>query len=134
MWSVLIHSLVRYGQVFHRKAEYTLELGSKAILRQMTITKTELVHMPDTHNYYIEVQGQVDAIELNTSSPLEVSAVHVGSLNTKLVVQTDQSGLLGLVRYLHSRGFILLSINTEGSSTEGHHSDHLANKTKKSRP
>jgi hypothetical protein len=35
---------------------------------------------------------------------------------TRFTVHTDQSGLIGLIRHLHGRGFVLLSVSHERRS------------------
>ena len=63
--------------------------------------------------YHIEVQGQVDENELNTLSSLEMSVVREDPTCTVFLAQTDQSGLIGLIRRLHGLGFVLLSFTRE---------------------
>lgn len=60
--------------------------------------------------YYIEVQGQVDEKELNAISPLEIKIKSTGTISTLIMVRTDQSGLVGLLRHLHGLGFEFLSV------------------------
>lgn len=66
--------------------------------------------MQEICTYHIEVQGQVNENEVNTMSPLEMSMVREGPTCTVFVAQTDQSGLIGLIRHLHGLGFVLLSL------------------------
>jgi hypothetical protein len=63
--------------------------------------------------YQIEVQGQVDEIDLNATSPLQVTAVAADTAATQFTICADQSGLIGLVRHLHRRGIVLLSIGCD---------------------
>jgi len=73
--------------------------------------------MKDTFTYEIEVRGQVDEQAINASSPLRMRVIQVdadGELpleKTRLSVRSDQSGLIGLLRHLHGRGLVLLSVN-----------------------
>ena len=73
--------------------------------------------MEDKLTYEIEVQGQVDEGVLNASSPLRVRVIHIDAdaelplEKTRLSVGCDQSGLIGLLRHLHGRGLVLLSVN-----------------------
>lgn len=64
--------------------------------------------------YQIEVQGQVEEREINAMSPLQINDVCIGQAVTVLVVHTDQSGMVGLIRHLHRRGYIFLSIAQKG--------------------
>lgn len=69
--------------------------------------------MQETCTYRIEVQGQVDENELNKMSPLQISVTRKDTTTTLFLTRTDQSGLIGLIRYLHGQGFLLLSITRE---------------------
>jgi hypothetical protein len=66
--------------------------------------------MDDVRTYQIEIQGRVEAGELIAVGPLQLTRVCGDSVRTQLAVRTDQSGLIGLLRYLHGRGEILLSV------------------------
>lgn len=61
--------------------------------------------------YQIEVRGQVDENDLNALIPTRMTAVRVDSASMLFTVCTDQSGLTRLLRHLHGRGFVLLSVN-----------------------
>ena len=63
--------------------------------------------------YCIEVRGQIAADDLNTMSPLETTMVRADPAATLFTVRTDQSGLIGLIRHLHARGVVLLSLTCE---------------------
>ena len=69
--------------------------------------------MHDVCIYHIQVRGQVDEDDLNTMSPLKMAVIRADEVATLLTVYTDQSGLIGLLRHLHSRGFVLLSVACE---------------------
>jgi len=66
--------------------------------------------MQDIWIYQIEVLGQVDENDLNAISPLEIKIERFDPTSTQLTVCTDQSGLIGLIRYLHNLGFVFLSV------------------------
>jgi hypothetical protein len=68
--------------------------------------------MDDICTYRIEVWGYVDEQELSATSPLEVT-VEAGPASSRFTVCTDQAGLVGLMRWLHGRGFRLLTITCE---------------------
>jgi hypothetical protein len=99
--------------------------------------------MDELCTYRIEVQGQVNESDLNAMSPLQMTVVHgqdpkglhqvhacidpcqdqnldpsklltkpLGS-STLVTVRTDQSGLIGLMRHLHGRGLVFLSVYRE---------------------
>lgn len=66
--------------------------------------------MHDICTYQIEVRGQVDEDDLNAMSPLQMTVVRGDAAATLFTICTDQSGLIGLLRHLHGRGFVLLSV------------------------
>ncbi|MDY6878509.1 MAG: hypothetical protein SWK90_20205 [Chloroflexota bacterium] len=63
--------------------------------------------------YQIKLRGQVNENDLNAISPLQMAVVRVDTTSTLFTVCTDQSGLIGLLRHLHGRGFVLLSVHCE---------------------
>ncbi len=60
--------------------------------------------------YQISVRGQVDGQEVNTTSPVQMSVISMDREGTLLSAYTDQSGLIGVLRHLHARGVVLLSV------------------------
>ncbi len=66
--------------------------------------------MKDNCTYLIELRGQVGEEEINARSPLRVTAAPGGPGRTRLALTSDQSGLVGLISYLHGLGFVLLSV------------------------
>lgn len=74
--------------------------------------------MQEFCNYQIEVRGQVDEGDLNAMSPLQMQTAHVNVARSTTVftIHADQSGLIGLLRHLHARGLVFLSIHMERSS------------------
>jgi hypothetical protein len=64
--------------------------------------------------YRIEVQGKVDEKDLNANSPLKMIVHRAEGDSTVVMIHTDQSGLIGLMRHLHGQGFIFRSLNREG--------------------
>ncbi len=69
--------------------------------------------------YQIQVRGQVDESDLNAMSPLQVTMVPADAdeehlcATTQFTIHADQSGLIGLIRHLHGRGLVLLSVSRE---------------------
>ncbi len=61
--------------------------------------------------YQIEVWGVVHADTFNATSPLHVTVVQMDGETTRFAVRTDQSGVIGLLRYLHGQGFVLKSVS-----------------------
>jgi hypothetical protein len=69
--------------------------------------------MDDLCSYRIEVRGQLDEADLNLISPVQMAVKWVDPAATHLSVQTDQSGLIGLMRHLHALGFVFLSVSRQ---------------------
>jgi hypothetical protein len=64
----------------------------------------------DVSAYRIEIQGSLSESDVNAASPVHMTLVHKGPAVTGFSVHADQSGLVGLVRHLHGRGLVLLSV------------------------
>jgi hypothetical protein len=60
--------------------------------------------------YHIEVQGQVDENTFNASGPLRITVIRTDPAATLFAICADQSGLIGLLRYLHQQGFVIHSV------------------------
>ncbi len=63
--------------------------------------------------YHILIEGQVAQDEINAMGPLQMTLEQSDTAATLLSVRTDQSGLIGLLRYLHARGLALLTVQRE---------------------
>lgn len=61
--------------------------------------------------YHIQLRGLIEEDEINAMSPLQLVKDWAETAVTQFSVHTDQSGLIGLMRHLHSLGFVFLSIN-----------------------
>lgn len=66
--------------------------------------------MQESFTYHIKLQDAVDEEVFNTSSPLSVKVAQADAETTTFIVHTDQSGLIGLIRYLHYQGFMILAL------------------------
>lgn len=60
--------------------------------------------------YHIRLQGTVNETDLKAGSPLTIQIIQADATATTLEIQTDQSGMIGVIRYLHGQGFLLLSV------------------------
>ncbi len=69
--------------------------------------------MNDICTYLIQLRGQVDENDLNAMGPIQMTVVRVDTASMLFTVCTDQSGLIGLLRHLHGRGLVLLSVHCE---------------------
>jgi hypothetical protein len=67
----------------------------------------------DVSAYQIRVQGSLDENDINVTSPIQMTVEHPDPACTLFSVCTDQSGLVGLIRHLHGRGLVLLSVYRE---------------------
>jgi hypothetical protein len=67
--------------------------------------------MNDTHIYHIQLQGMIAETEINNMSPLRLEREWSDTAVTLFAVRTDQSGLVGLLRYLHNLGFVFQAIH-----------------------
>jgi hypothetical protein len=66
--------------------------------------------MDDVCTYEIMIRGQIDEGDINAASPLRLRVARSGEDCTLVTFRADQSGMIGLIRHLHSLGFVLLSI------------------------
>lgn len=67
--------------------------------------------MEDTHIYYIQVRGLVQAEDIESIRPPGLMIYPLGEKGTNLRVCTDQAGMIGFIRLLNGLGFVLLSIS-----------------------
>ena len=72
-----------------------------------------------TSTYHIKVRGEVDEDTFNQRSPLRMKVIQVYQDAVLFTISTDQSGLIGVIRFLHGQGFVFLSIqrHTDESTT-----------------
>ncbi len=68
--------------------------------------------MDELCTYQIEIRGRADENDLNAISPIQMTVVRADAKSTLLTVSTDQSGLVGVLRHLHSRGLVLQSVRS----------------------
>jgi hypothetical protein len=62
------------------------------------------------NTYGIWIAGAVDVDELNTICPHPMTAVRAEAHAALVAVETDQAGLIGLLRCLHGLGLTLLAV------------------------
>ena len=76
--------------------------------------------MEDISTYHIQFAGQISPDEINTRSPLTITAAGSKPGASCFTVRTDQSGIVGLIRHLHGEGFVLLAVERiMPTATEG---------------
>ena len=71
--------------------------------------------MDDLCIYQIVVRDPVSETDLNRLSPVQVVVDQSDPAATRLSVQTDQSGLIGLMRHLHALGFVILAMSRQAT-------------------
>jgi hypothetical protein len=71
----------------------------------------------DIHTYIIKVNGYVDQEDINAASPVNISVDWANESTTNLLACTDQSGLIGILRHLHSMGFVLIAVQVNEASS-----------------
>jgi hypothetical protein len=69
--------------------------------------------MDNLCTYHIQIAGQVAEDEINAISTLQMTLERIDTAATLFSICTDQSGLIGLLRHLHARGLVLLSVYRE---------------------
>jgi hypothetical protein len=74
--------------------------------------------MKDVQTYAILLRGRIDPGEIGAASPLRMKVECLEGQNTKFEIRTDQSGVIGLLRYLHGRGLVILSMKREHDKEE----------------
>jgi hypothetical protein len=74
--------------------------------------------MKECNPYHLHIRGRIDGDDLNRTSPVELTAGEMTGPVTRLEVTTDQSGLIGLLRHLHQRGFVILALEREGEEDD----------------
>jgi len=73
--------------------------------------------MEDILTYTIEIRGSADPDDLNAASPVKLTVVRAAGNRTTVSACTDQSGLIGILRHLHSQGLIFLSLRADEPPT-----------------
>jgi hypothetical protein len=66
--------------------------------------------------YLIRIGAEVEEDEVNATGPLQIAVLEIKENTTLLSTCADQSGLIGLLRYLHGQGHVLLSFTRESTS------------------
>ena len=79
----------------------------------------------DVRTYIIQIQGRVEEADINSTGPLRLTLGQEQGINTCVHLQTDQSGLIGLIRHLHGLGLVLLSVVCAGENTPDPDSKNL---------
>lgn len=78
--------------------------------------------MKDNCTFLLKLRGQVNDDDVNNMSPILMKAVNIDAEGTLYSLRTDQSGLVGLMSYLHGLGFTFLSLTRIDLTGEEDHS------------
>ena len=67
--------------------------------------------MQEICTYEVEVRDKVEGSTFNMNSPFQIKVLGTERTATRFTFCADQSGLIGLIRYLHGQGFVLLCVH-----------------------
>lgn len=62
------------------------------------------------NTYHFQVQGQIDVAELSPMSPHQMTDLSAAPPDTRFLIYTDQSGMIGMLQHLHNLGLTIRSI------------------------
>ncbi len=77
--------------------------------------------MKDICTYLLKLRWQVNDDEVNSMSPIQMKVKHIDAEGTLFTFCTDQSGLVGLMSFLHGLGFTFLSLTRTDLTGEEDH-------------
>lgn len=60
--------------------------------------------------YQIKVKEKLEEHTFNMTSPFQITVEKASDTETTFHIFADQSGLVGLIRFLHQQGFLIFSI------------------------
>lgn len=66
----------------------------------------------DVRCYCVRVGGQITGADIGAAAPLPVLVTGESGMCTLLHLETDQSGIIGLIRQLHALGMDILSVTS----------------------
>lgn len=66
--------------------------------------------MQDQVVYRILVKGQLDGDDFNRTSPIQITIEGASDAESVFTFLADQSGLIGLIRFLHRQGILICSV------------------------
>lgn len=89
---------------------HRIMLGQDRDMNGIFSRNRELERMHEFCTYQIKVRERIDEDTFNVTSPLRITLVQSDQVATLFAINTDQSGVVGLIRHLHQQGFVLLSL------------------------
>jgi hypothetical protein len=69
--------------------------------------------MGDSCIYCVQICDSVDEDRFNATSPQRIKIVQADEEATRFTICADQSGLIGMLRWLHGQGFKIRSVARE---------------------
>jgi hypothetical protein len=69
--------------------------------------------MGDSCIYCVQICDRVDEDRFNATSPQRIKIVQADEEATRFTICADQSGLIGMLRWLHGQGFTIQSVARE---------------------
>jgi hypothetical protein len=74
---------------------------------------TKMSHLEQPADYIITIEGCIDCALVEWSGPISIASIVTDDDQATTIlsgIETDQAGLVGLIRYLHGLGIVLLSV------------------------
>jgi hypothetical protein len=68
--------------------------------------------MDAVRDYQICLAGELGDAGRMADGPLQTAVLHADERATVIAVRADQSGLIGVLRHLHGRGRVVLSVHS----------------------
>jgi hypothetical protein len=68
--------------------------------------------MDAVRDYHICLAGDLGDDGRMADGPLQTAVLRVDERATVIAVRADQSGLIGMLRHLHGRGLVILSVRS----------------------
>ncbi|HEX2978951.1 MAG TPA: hypothetical protein VHO48_01685 [Anaerolineaceae bacterium] len=72
--------------------------------------------LDDIQTYIITINGFVNQDDINAASPVNLNVDFATDRVTNLSVCTDQSGMIGILRHLHSMGYVLIFVQVNDTT------------------
>lgn len=66
--------------------------------------------MHDQSEYRIEVKGRLEESTINAAAPIQIIIEKATDAESTFSLVADQSGAVGLIRFLHRQGYLILSV------------------------
>ena len=71
---------------------------------------TDTTRDTSTVTYRLRIRGELDKDFVSSFCPKGTTMVHTGGVTVLDEIDTDQSGIIGLVRHVHNLGCVILGL------------------------